>query len=66
MGEPMEWWQWTIKIVLGLVLLLIAAGSALFGYICAKAQAKSWAAGCFAVTAVSIAIFAWLIFFLWR
>jgi hypothetical protein len=62
----MEWWQWIIKIVLGIILLLVAVGSALFGYICAKAQAKSWAAGCFTVTAVSIAIFAWLIFFLWR
>jgi len=64
--ETMEWWQWIIKIVLGLVLLLVAAGSALFGYICTKAQAKSWGAGCFAVTAASIAAFVWLIFFLWR
>jgi len=61
----MDWWQWIIKIVLGIILLLVAAGSALFGYICAKAQAKSWGAGCFAVTAASIAAFVWLIFFLW-
>jgi quinol-cytochrome oxidoreductase complex cytochrome b subunit len=65
MGEPMEWWQWIVKIVLGIILLLVAVGSALFGYICAKAQAKSWAAGCFTVTAVSILAFAWLIFFVW-
>ncbi|MCJ7720581.1 MAG: hypothetical protein MUO36_03830 [Candidatus Hadarchaeum sp.] len=61
----MEWWQWIVKIVLGIILLLVAVGSALFGYICAKAQAKSWAAGGFTVTAVSILAFAWLIFFVW-
>jgi len=66
MCETMEWWQWIVKIVLGLILLIVAAGSALFGYICTKAQAKSWGAGCFTVTAASIAAFVWLIFFLWR
>jgi len=60
------WWRLIIKTVLGIILLLVAAGSALFGYICTKAQAKSWGAGCFAVTAASIAAFVWLIFFLWR
>lgn len=64
MCETMEWWQWIIKIVLGIILLLVVVGSALFGYICAKARAKKWGAGCFAITALSVAVFVWLIF-LW-
>ena len=60
----MPWWMLIIKIVLGIILLLIIAGSGLFGYICFKAQARKWGAGCFAVLALCVALF-YLIIFRW-
>jgi len=48
--------MWVIKIVLGLILLIIIAGSGLFGYICLKAQARKWGAGCFAVLALCVVL----------
>jgi len=62
MCETMEWWQWIIKIVLGLVLIVVMLGSALFGYICMKARARSWGAGLFGVTALTVLALWWLIF----
>ena len=53
--------MWIIKIVLGLILLLIIAGTGLFGYICFKAQARKWGAGCFAVLALCVVLFYLLI-----
>ncbi len=61
----MEWWQWIVKIVLGLFLILVVVGSGLFGYICWKAQARKWGAGCFGITTLCILALYWLIFMLW-
>ena len=57
----MQWWMWIIKILLGLILLVIIAGSGLFGYICFKAQARKWGAACFVVVAVCVVLFYLLI-----
>ena len=54
-----------IKVVLGLILILVMIGSALFGYICMKARARSWGAGCFVVTILTIIGLYLLIFRLW-
>ena len=62
MCETMEWWQWIIKIVLGIILILVMIGSALFGYICTKARARSWGVGCFTITALTILALYWIIF----
>jgi hypothetical protein len=53
--------MWIVKILLGLILLVIIAGSGLFGYICFKAQARKWGAACFGVVAVCIVLFYLLI-----
>ncbi|MDI6819813.1 MAG: hypothetical protein QMC89_02770 [Candidatus Hodarchaeaceae archaeon] len=58
----MPWWMWIVKIVLGLILLLIIIGSGLFGYICWKASARKWGAGCFVVLVACVAAIYWLIF----
>ena len=50
-----------VKILLGLILLVIIAGSGLFGYICLKAQARKWGAACFGLVAVCIVLFYLLI-----
>lgn len=57
----MSWWMWIVKILLGLILLVIIAGSGLFGYICFKAQARKWGAACFSVVAVCVVLFYLLI-----
>jgi hypothetical protein len=57
----LSWWMWIVKILLGLILLVIIAGSGLFGYICFKAQARKWGAACFGVVAVCIVLFYLLI-----
>lgn len=49
--------MWIIKIILGIILVLIIIGSGLFGYICWKAQARKWGAGCFAVLAACVVLF---------
>lgn len=38
------------KVLLGILLVLIAAGSGFFGYICARAEARKWAVGMFLIT----------------
>lgn len=62
MCETMEWWQCIIKIVLGIVLIVVMLGSALFGYICMKARARNWGAGCFGITVITILALYLLIF----
>jgi quinol-cytochrome oxidoreductase complex cytochrome b subunit len=61
----MIWWQWVVKILLGIILVVLAAGAGIFGYICTKAQARKWGAGCFTIMALSIVAFYFLIFHLW-
>lgn len=41
------------KIVLIILLILIIAGTGLFGYIAWKAEAKKWGVGCFGAAVVS-------------
>jgi len=57
----LDWLKLIVKVVLGIILLLIIAGSGLFGYICFKAQARKWGAGCFAVLALCVVLFYLLI-----
>jgi hypothetical protein len=57
----LDWPKLIVKIVLGLILLVIIAGSGLFGYICFKAQARKWGAACFSVVAVCVVLFYLLI-----
>jgi len=58
----LDWLKLIVKVVLGIILLLIIAGSGLFGYICFKAQARKWGAGCFAVLALCVVAFYLVIF----
>ncbi len=38
------------KILLGIFLVLVAAGAGFFGYVCVRAEARKWAAGMFFIT----------------
>ncbi len=42
------------QIVMTLVLLVIAGGAGLFGYICIKAQARKWGTGLIVVAILSV------------
>jgi RNA polymerase subunit RPABC4/transcription elongation factor Spt4 len=54
--ESLDMWIWVVKILVGLLLLVVIAGSALFGYICFKAQARKWSAACFGLVALCFAL----------
>jgi len=49
-NKPMSVLVTVGKILLGIILVLIAAGSGFFGYICVRAEAKKWAVGMFLIT----------------
>lgn len=55
-------WIWLIKGALGLVLVALILGSALFGYASLKAQVWKWSIGLFAIAALGILALYWLIF----
>lgn len=52
------------RVVLGVVLALVLAGGALFAYICFKARAHKWGAGCLAITILALLGLWWDIFLL--
>lgn len=58
----MPWWVILIlRIILGIVLGLVIAGTGLFGYIAWKAKARKWSGGMFAVLALAVFLFYWLV-----
>lgn len=61
----MEWWELLViigRVVLGIILALILVGSILFAYICFRARAYKWGAGCLAVAVLSFLGLWWDIF----
>ncbi len=48
------------QIVLSLVLILVIAGTGIFGFICIKAQAKKWGVGLILVAILCILAIFWL------
>lgn len=54
-------WKLLGKIVLGIVICLVLAGSGLFCYICFRAQARKWGAGLLVVVLLCLVAIYWLV-----
>lgn len=50
-----------LRIILGIVLIIVVVGTGLFGYIAWKAHVKKWSGGMFAIAALCIFLFYWLV-----
>lgn len=56
-GDVMTWWVLVLRVIFGILLVIAALGTGLFGYIAWKARAKKWSGGMFGITIVSILLF---------
>lgn len=56
-GDVMTWWVLVLRVIFGILLVIAALGTGLFGYIAWKARAKKWSGGMFVITIVSILLF---------
>jgi len=55
-----DWIKTVSQIVLSAVLILVTAGTGVFGYICIKAQAKKWGIGLIIVAVLCLLAIFWI------